>query len=101
MSKRLKFIDLTHRLPGPLAGKILCDLGYEVIKIEDEQHKDPFLSGKFSEFDNSFEDWYKELNQQKRLVRLNFRSTVPSYRGFVAPTACYLRAATHGLLPST
>jgi crotonobetainyl-CoA:carnitine CoA-transferase CaiB-like acyl-CoA transferase len=74
MSKRLKFIDLTHRLPGPLAGKILCDLGYEVIKIEDEKHKDPFLSGQFSEFDDSFEDWYKELNQQKKLVRLDFKS---------------------------
>jgi crotonobetainyl-CoA:carnitine CoA-transferase CaiB-like acyl-CoA transferase len=75
MSKKLKIIDLTHRLPGPLAGKILCDLGHEVIKIEDEKHKDPFLSGMFSSFDESFEDWYKELNQQKKIVRLDFKSS--------------------------
>lgn len=74
MSKKLKILDLTHRLPGPLAGKILADLGYEVIKIEDEKHNDPFLSGMFSEFDTSFEDWYKELNQNKKILRLDFKS---------------------------
>lgn len=74
MSKRLKIIDLTHRLPGPLAGKVLSDLGYEVIKIEDQKHKDPFLSGMFSEFDDSFEDWYRVLNENKQVVRLDFKS---------------------------
>ena len=75
MNKRLRILDLTHRLPGPLAGKVLSDLGYEVIKIEDEKHKDPFLAGPFSDFDNSFEDWYKELNKDKKIVRLDFKST--------------------------
>ncbi len=74
MLKGIKIIDLTHRLPGPLAGKILHDLGAEVIKIEDEKHKDPFLSGMFSAFDQSFEDWYKELNAGKKIVRLDFKS---------------------------
>ncbi len=74
MSKRLKIIDLTHRLPGPLAGKILSDLGYEVVKIEDEKHKDPFLSGMFSDFDDSFEDWYRVLNENKQVLRLDFKS---------------------------
>ncbi len=74
MSRKLRFLDLTHRLPGPLAGKILSDLGHEVIKIEDEKHKDPFLSGMFSAFDNSFEIWYKELNQNKQILRLDFKS---------------------------
>lgn len=72
--KKLKIIDLTHRLPGPLAGKILADLGAEVIKIEDEKHRDPFLSGMFSEFDDSFEDWYEELNKKKQVIRLDFKS---------------------------
>ena len=44
----LKIIDLSHRLPGPLCGKILVDLGAEVIKIEDHVFQDPFLSGLFS-----------------------------------------------------
>ena len=74
MSKKIKILDLTHRLPGPLAGKVLSDLGYEVIKIEDEKHKDPFLSGMFSNFDDSFEDWYRVLNQDKKIVRLDFKA---------------------------
>lgn len=72
--KGFKIIDLTHRLPGPLAGKILSDLGAQVIKIEDEKHKDPFLSGMFSEFDRSFEDWYEKLNAKKQVLRLNFKT---------------------------
>ncbi len=74
MLEGITIIDLTHRLPGPLAGKILQELGAEVIKIEDEKHKDPFLSGMFSEFDRSFENWYEELNQNKKIVRLDFKS---------------------------
>ncbi|MFP5387097.1 MAG: CoA transferase [Bacteriovoracia bacterium] len=70
----IKIIDFTHRLPGPLAGKILADMGAEVIKIEDIKHKDPFLSGMFSEFDQSFENWYEELNKKKKVVRLDFKS---------------------------
>jgi alpha-methylacyl-CoA racemase len=72
MLKGIKIIDFTHRLPGPLAGKILADMGAEVIKVEDIKHKDPFLSGMFSEFDRSFENWYEELNKNKKIVRLDF-----------------------------
>jgi crotonobetainyl-CoA:carnitine CoA-transferase CaiB-like acyl-CoA transferase len=74
MLKGIKIIDFTHRLPGPLAGKILADMGAEVIKIEDIKHKDPFLSGMFSEFDQSFENWYEELNKNKQVIRLDFKS---------------------------
>lgn len=74
MLKGIKIIDFTHRLPGPLAGKILTDLGAEVIKVEDEKHKDPFISGMFSEFDSSFENWYDELNRGKKIVRLDFKA---------------------------
>lgn len=74
MLKGIKILDLTHRLPGPLAGKILADLGAEVIKIEDEKHKDPFLSGMFSAFDQSFENWYEELNKNKQILRLDFKN---------------------------
>jgi alpha-methylacyl-CoA racemase len=74
MLKGIRIIDLTHRLPGPLAGKILADLGAEVVKIEDEKHKDPFLSGMFSDFDRSFEDWYEELNKAKKILRFDFKA---------------------------
>ena len=69
----IKILDFTHRLPGPLAGKILSDMGAEVIKVEDIKHKDPFLSGMFSEFDQSFENWYEELNKNKKIIRLDFK----------------------------
>jgi crotonobetainyl-CoA:carnitine CoA-transferase CaiB-like acyl-CoA transferase len=74
MLKGIKIIDFTHRLPGPLAGKILADLGAEIIKIEDVTHKDPFLSGMFSDFDRSFENWYEELNKKKKVIRLDFKN---------------------------
>jgi alpha-methylacyl-CoA racemase len=74
MLKHLTILDLTHRLPGPLAGKILADMGANVIKLEDEKHKDPFLSGMFSAFDASFENWYEELNRKKKIVRLDFKA---------------------------
>jgi crotonobetainyl-CoA:carnitine CoA-transferase CaiB-like acyl-CoA transferase len=93
MSKRIKILDLTHRLPGPLAGKVLSELGYEVIKIEDEKHKDPFLSGAFSDFDDSFEDWYRVLNENKKIVRLDFKA--PDIKSIIAG---YLKEADGVLL---
>lgn len=94
MLKGIKIIDLSHRLPGPLAGKILHDLGAEVIKIEDEKHRDPFLSGMFSEFDQSFEDWYQELNGNKRIVRLDFKSAD------IKQKVAQLLEGSHGLILS-
>jgi alpha-methylacyl-CoA racemase len=70
----ISILDFSHRLPGPLAGKILADLGATVIKIEDEVFKDAFLSGMFASFDKSFTNWYEELNANKQIVRLNFKS---------------------------
>ncbi len=93
MSKRIKILDLTHRLPGPLAGKVLSELGYEVLKIEDEKHKDPFLSGAFSDFDDSFEDWYRVLNENKKIVRLDFKA--PDIKTIIAG---YLKEADGVLL---
>lgn len=73
MLKGIRILDLTHRLPGPLAGKILSDLGAEVIKIEDEVQKDPFL-GSFGGGDESFATWYEELNKNKQIKRFDFKS---------------------------
>ena len=70
----ITILDFSHRLPGPLAGKVLADMGAKVIKIEDETHKDPFLTGFFQDFDKSFIDWYQELNQQKQILRFDFKT---------------------------
>lgn len=71
---QLKVLDLSHRLPGPLAGKLLADQGAEVVKLEDQVAMDPFLEGLFAQFDDSFVDWYHALNQQKKVVRLDFKA---------------------------
>jgi alpha-methylacyl-CoA racemase len=70
----MRILDFSHRLPGPLAGKILSDLGAEVIKIEDQELKDPFLDGFFAQFDPSFSHWYEELNKKKQILRLDFNA---------------------------
>ena len=67
-------LDFGHRLPGPLAGKILASLGAKVVKVEDHIFQDPFCAGAFAEFDPSFKDWYQELNGSKEILRLDFKS---------------------------
>lgn len=77
----MRILDFSHRLPGPLAGKILSDLGAEVVKIEDEQLKDPFLDGFFAQFDPSFAHWYEELNKKKKVIRVDFND--PEIKKFI------------------
>lgn len=72
--KGMTIIDLSHRLPGPLCGKILSDLGATVIKIEDHIFQDPFLSGLFAQFDSSFVSWYENLNRGKKIERFDFNN---------------------------
>ena len=70
----IRVLDMTHRLPGPLAGGLLASLGAEVIKIEDGGFKDPFVHGLFADIDESFPAVYERLNHRKRIVRLDFKS---------------------------
>ena len=70
----MKIIDLSHRLPGPLCGKILTDLGASVIKVEDHVFQDPFNSGLFAKFDTSFLSWYENLNSGKKIERFDFNN---------------------------
>jgi alpha-methylacyl-CoA racemase len=70
----IKIIDLSYRLPGPYAGMVLSQLGAEVIKIEDHTFTDPFLNGFFAKFEASFINWYKELNQNKNILRFDFNN---------------------------
>lgn len=69
-----RILDISHRLPGPLAGHALTLLGAQVIKIEDQKFGDPFETGSFSEFDKSFKDWYRELNKYKEIKKFDFNS---------------------------
>ncbi len=68
----LKVLDFSQRLPGPLAGMLLANLGAEVIKIEDEEYQDAFLDPRLAAFDDSFVHWYRILNENKKTLRLSF-----------------------------
>lgn len=68
----LKVLDFTQRLPGPLGGHLLALLGADVTKIEDQKYQDAFLQTEQTGLIGNFQDWYHELNKEKKLTRLNF-----------------------------
>ena len=61
----LKVCDFTSRLPGPLAGSILSDLGARVVKLELENALDPFNPKNANSPEEMFGAWYKNLNASK------------------------------------
>ena len=70
---KLTVVDLTHRLPGPLAGHLLHTMGARTIKIEDDKFGDPFLDGFFKKMDPSFSLWYEALNSGKEIKRFSLK----------------------------
>lgn len=65
----MKIIDLSWRLPGPLATYLLAKQGFEVIKYEDKNFRDPFLKWGW---DNSFENIYHAFQQDKKICLIDF-----------------------------
>ncbi len=70
----LTLLDLSYRLPGPLAGSLLARLGARVIKIENKKAPDPFTYPLPGTNDSTFGEWYKEMSREKELVQLDFES---------------------------
>ncbi len=70
----VKVLDLTSRLPGPLATKQLLEMGAEVTKLEDSKFPDSFLEPHLAELDDSFVDWYEHINDGKKILRLSFKN---------------------------
>ncbi|MBC77839.1 MAG: hypothetical protein CME64_17670 [Halobacteriovoraceae bacterium] len=64
-SLNLTVCDFTSRLPGPLAGSILADLGAKVVKIELSSNLDPFNPQSKTSPEEVFAGWYKNLNSEK------------------------------------
>jgi crotonobetainyl-CoA:carnitine CoA-transferase CaiB-like acyl-CoA transferase len=65
----MKIIDLTWRLPGPLATYLLAKQGMEVIKYEDVNYRDPFLKWYW---DPSFAEIYKAFQAPKEVRLIDF-----------------------------
>lgn len=63
--KQKIILDLTTRLPGPLATYLLADLGYKIVKVEWEEFPDAFNLR-----DPVFSNWYKVLNKNKLIVKI-------------------------------
>ncbi|MEX0799245.1 MAG: CoA transferase [Bacteriovoracaceae bacterium] len=71
MKLELKVVDFTSRLPGPLAGALLADLGARVIKVEFHDAPDPFAARSSTERDEIFNFWRNNFNQKKETVLLD------------------------------
>jgi crotonobetainyl-CoA:carnitine CoA-transferase CaiB-like acyl-CoA transferase len=65
----MKIIDLSWRLPGPLATYLLAKQGMEVIKYEDLHHRDPFLKWTW---DMAFTEIYHAFQEPKELRLIDF-----------------------------
>jgi alpha-methylacyl-CoA racemase len=63
-------LDLTQRLPGPLATKQLSNLGAKVIKLSPLGKKDAFIKTQ----DPLFNEWYKNLNDLKETIEIDFKN---------------------------
>ena len=68
----LTILDMSYRLPGPFGTKVLSELGAKVLKVEDINFKDPFLTTPLAEIDPVFSKWYNHLNQKKQIMRFDF-----------------------------
>tara|TARA_Y100000768_G_scaffold76268_1_gene53975 strand:+ start:10329 stop:11198 length:870 start_codon:yes stop_codon:yes gene_type:complete len=68
----VRVLDLTARLPGPLATYCLSLSGAEVTKIENSDWgEDPFKEN-LSGLEN-FQDWYRNLNKDKTIEIISFK----------------------------
>ncbi|MGK0367345.1 MAG: alpha-methylacyl-CoA racemase [Thermoproteota archaeon] len=69
--KDIKIVNLTSRLPGPLAAHLLSSYGAKVIKFEDINFKDPFCAD-ISISEPQFNLWYKNLHENQKIKRIDF-----------------------------
>jgi crotonobetainyl-CoA:carnitine CoA-transferase CaiB-like acyl-CoA transferase len=67
----MRIIDLSWRLPGPLATYFLAKQGMEVIKYEDIHHRDPFLKWYW---DPAFAEVYDAFQRVKETRLIDFGS---------------------------
>jgi crotonobetainyl-CoA:carnitine CoA-transferase CaiB-like acyl-CoA transferase len=65
----MTIIDLTWRLPGPLATYYLAQQGMTVVKYEDRHHRDPFLQWSW---DPAFAEVYGAFQGPKELRLIDF-----------------------------
>ena len=72
---KLIVLDLTQRLPGPLASQQLLNQGAEVIKLSPKGKKDAFIETQ----DPLFNEWYRNLNNKKKMIEIDFKNELQAY----------------------
>jgi alpha-methylacyl-CoA racemase len=71
----ISILDFTTRLPGPLSTKLLCDFGARVVKCENiDVGGDLFNQEAIHGHAPNFKAWYQNLNSDKDIVKISFRS---------------------------
>src|SRR5713226_1588526 len=69
---RLKVIEATSMITGPLAGQMLADMGADVIKIERPDGGDPFRTFR----DGEVSPYFQAYNRNKRSVAADLQTDV-------------------------
>lgn len=70
----MTILEFSSRLPGPMAGKILKNLGANVIKVETKQKPDPFGVSEIPG-DSTFHHWYESMISEKEHVIIDLENT--------------------------
>jgi alpha-methylacyl-CoA racemase len=69
----VQVLDLSTRLPGPMATMVLSSLGAKITKAENlDIGADPFQDNKYLEHAPHFKDWYDQLNKDKNILQFSF-----------------------------
>lgn len=70
--KGLKVANFTTRLPGPLACKLLADLGAKATKWECTEEPDAFIKSELAKNVSEFPLWYRSLNKKSLIKQYNY-----------------------------
>lgn len=83
--KKLKIVDLSSVLAGPLVGSFFAELGAEVLKIEHPIHKDVTRSWKLAIEDpsNKTSAYFSSVNYKKRYLTLDLTNE-QDYMSFIS-----------------
>lgn len=71
--------EITSRLPGPLAGSLFVDKGFDVHRIEWIDKTDAFKEGLISEKNPLFKTWYQNINKGKTIHSLSLEDQLTNH----------------------
>src|SRR5690606_21501925 len=77
---KISVLDLSARLPGPLATSHLQKLGARIFKVETPTREDPFLNKDLKELTPLFFEWYQNLNNEKIILNSSLASLKDEFK---------------------